>query len=229
MIEFEDVSKIYKKKFIAVKNINLKIDKGEFVFLVGKSGAGKTTMVKLLLKEIDPSSGKIYYSGDNITKIRRHKIAEYRNKIGFIFQDYKLLPGKNVYQNVAFAMEVIGEKNSSIKHRVPIVLDMVGLSKKIYSNLEELSGGELQRVAIARAIINNPEVIVADEPTGNLDPMTSKVIMEIFDDINAKTNATVIMATHDKDIVNRMGKRVIEIKHGVICRDEENGRYENEI
>lgn len=227
MIEFKDISKIYKKEFLAINHVNLKIDEGEFVFLVGKSGAGKTTLVKLLLKEIEPSSGKIFYHDEDITKIRRQHIARYRRQIGFVFQDYRLIPKKNVFENVAFAMEIIGQSRKNIRREVPTVLNMVGLASKAKNYPEELSGGEMQRVAIARAVINRPKIIIADEPTGNLDPETSVEIMKIFTEIN-KRGTTLIMATHDREIVNRMQKRVIELKKGSVIRDIEAGGYAHE-
>ncbi|MGB4438681.1 MAG: cell division ATP-binding protein FtsE, partial [Sedimentibacter sp.] len=199
MIEFNNVSKIYKKEFTAVKNINLKIDSGEFIFIVGKSGAGKSTLIKLLLREINPSDGVITYNGQDITKIRKRNVAEHRRKIGFVFQDYRLLPKMTVYENIAFAMEMICCNSKNIRREVPLVLSMVGLSDKAKHYPDELSGGEQQRVAIARAVINKPETIIADEPTGNLDPETSKGIMRILTEIN-KRGTTVIMATHDINI-----------------------------
>ncbi|MEL7647810.1 MAG: cell division ATP-binding protein FtsE [Sedimentibacter sp.] len=227
MIEFNNVSKIYKKEFTAVKNINLKIDNGEFVFFVGKSGAGKSTLIKLLLREISPSEGTIIYNKQDINKIRKRNVAEYRRKIGFVFQDYRLLPRLTVYENVAFAMEMICCNSKTIRREVPLVLSMVGLSDKAKHYPDELSGGEQQRVAIARAVINKPETIIADEPTGNLDPETSKEIMKILTEIN-KRGTTVIMATHDREIVNQYQKRVIELKSGVIIRDIKAGGYVNE-
>lgn len=227
MIEFNNVTKTYKKDFTAVKNINLKIDPGEFIFIVGKSGAGKSTLIKLLLKEINPSEGFIKYNDFDITKIRKRNIAVYRRKIGFIFQDYRLLPKLTVYENVAFAMEMICCSPKNIRREVPLVLSMVGLSDKAKSYPDELSGGEQQRVAIARAVINKPETIIADEPTGNLDPDTSKGIMKILTEIN-KRGTTVIMATHDKEIVNKYQKRVVELKKGMIIRDIKAGGYINE-
>ena len=227
MIEFNNVTKIYKNEFTAVKNINLKIDKGEFLFIVGKSGAGKSTLIKLLLREINPTEGIITYNNQNITKIRRRNIAEYRRNIGFIFQDYRLLPKSTVYENVAFAMEMICCNAKNIRREVPLVLSMVGLSDKAKYYPDELSGGEQQRVAIARAVINKPETIIADEPTGNLDQETSKEIMKILTEIN-KRGTAVIMATHDRDIVNQYQKRVIELKQGVIIRDMKAGGYSND-
>ena len=228
MFEFIDVSKIYKKEFLAVNNINLKITPGEFVFLVGKSGAGKSTLVKLLLKEENPTNGTILYKGENITKIRRRNVSDYRRKIGFVFQDYRLLPKMTVYENVAFAMEIIGTSSKTIRREIPTVLTMVGLADKAKSYPDELSGGEKQRVAIARAVVNRPETIIADEPTGNLDPDTSQEIMKIFTEINRR-GTTMIMATHDKEIVNKMQKRVIELKKGCIIRDIKSGGYNNEF
>ncbi|WP_312700118.1 cell division ATP-binding protein FtsE [Sedimentibacter sp.] len=227
MIEFNNVTKIYKNEFTAVKNINLKIEKGEFLFIVGKSGAGKSTLIKLLLREINPTEGIITYNNQNITKIRRRNIAEYRRNIGFVFQDYRLLPKSTVYENVAFAMEMICCNAKNIRREVPLVLSMVGLSDKAKYYPDELSGGEQQRVAIARAVINKPETIIADEPTGNLDQETSKEIMKILTEIN-KRGTAVIMATHDRDIVNQYQKRVIELKQGVIIRDMKAGGYSND-
>ncbi len=227
MIEFNNVSKIYKNEFTAVKNINLKIEKGEFLFIVGKSGAGKSTLIKLLLREINPTEGIITYNNQNITKIRKRNIAEYRRNIGFIFQDYRLLPKLTVYENIAFAMEMICCNAKSIRREVPLVLSMVGLSDKAKYYPDELSGGEQQRVAIARAVINKPETIIADEPTGNLDQETSKEIMKILTEIN-KRGTAVIMATHDREIVNRYQKRVVELKQGVIIRDMKQGGYNND-
>jgi len=227
LIEFNNVTKVYKNEFTAVKNINLKIEKGEFLFIVGKSGAGKSTLIKLLLREINPTEGIITYNNQNITKIRKRNIAEYRRNIGFIFQDYRLLPKLTVYENVAFAMEMICCNAKNIRREVPLVLSMVGLSDKAKYYPDELSGGEQQRVAIARAVINKPETIIADEPTGNLDQETSKEIMKILTEIN-KRGTAVIMATHDREIVNQYQKRVIELKQGVIIRDMKTGGYSND-
>ena len=227
MIEFNNVTKIYKKTFTAVKDINLKIDKGEFIFIVGKSGAGKSTLIKLLLREISPSDGIITYNNQDINKIRKRNVAAYRRNIGFIFQDYRLLPKMTVYENIAFAMEMICCQAKNIRREVPLVLSMVGLSDKAKYYPDELSGGEQQRVAIARAVINKPETIIADEPTGNLDTETSKEIMKILTEIN-KRGTTVIMATHDREIVNHYQKRVIELKNGAIIRDINSGGYSDE-
>ncbi len=228
MFEFIGVSKIFKKEFVAVNDINLKINPGEFVFLVGRSGAGKSTLVKLLLKEEDPTAGKILYKGNDIAKIRRRGVPTYRRNIGFIFQDFRLLSKMTVYENVAFAMEIIGTSSKTIRREIPTVLSMVGLADKSKSYPDELSGGEKQRVAIARAVINRPEIIIADEPTGNLDHDTSLEIMKIFTEINRR-GTTLIMATHDREIVNKLQKRVIEIKKGSIIRDIKSGGYQSEF
>lgn len=227
MIEFNNVTKTYKKTFTAVKDINLKIDNGEFLFIVGKSGAGKSTLIKLLLREISPTSGIITYNNQDINKIRKRNVAAYRRHIGFIFQDYRLLPKMTVYENIAFAMEMICCQAKNIRREVPLVLSMVGLSDKAKYYPDELSGGEQQRVAIARAVINKPETIIADEPTGNLDTETSKEIMKILTEIN-KRGTTVIMATHDREIVNHYRKRVVELKNGTIIRDIKVGGYSDE-
>ncbi len=227
VIEFNNVTKIYKKTFTAVKDIDIKIDKGEFIFIVGKSGAGKSTLIKLLLREISPSDGIITYNNQDINKIRKRNVAAYRRNIGFIFQDYRLLPKMTVYENIAFAMEMICCQAKNIRREVPLVLSMVGLSDKAKYYPDELSGGEQQRVAIARAVINKPETIIADEPTGNLDTETSKEIMKILTEIN-KRGTTVIMATHDREIVNHYQKRVIELKNGAIIRDINSGGYSDE-
>ncbi|MCT4507654.1 MAG: cell division ATP-binding protein FtsE [Tepidibacter sp.] len=227
MIEFKDVSKSYKNGKLALFNINLKIDKGEFVFLVGSSGAGKSTFIKALLKEEEITSGKIFVNGNDIGNIQKRKIPKYRRSVGIVFQDFRLLPNKTVYENVAFAMEIIGQSNKNIRRRVPFVLGMVGLSEKAKSYPSELSGGEQQRVSIARAIVNNPSIIIADEPTGNLDPQTANEIMNIITDINRR-GTTIIMATHASDLVDRMRKRVIALKNGIVIKDEERGSYEYE-
>ncbi len=227
MIQFCNVSKMYKHDFAAVKNIDLNIDPGEFLFIVGKSGAGKSTLIKLLLKEINPTEGIIKYKEQDVTRIRKRNIAEYRRRIGFVFQDYRLLPKLTVYENIAFAMEMICCASKNIRREIPIVLSMVGLSDKAKYYPDELSGGEQQRVAIARAIVNKPETIIADEPTGNLDPETSAEIMKIFNEIN-KRGTTVIMATHDREIVNKYQRRIVELKNGVIIRDIKAGGYVDE-
>ncbi len=228
MIEFQNVDKEYDNNVRALKNINFKINKGEFVFLVGSSGAGKSTLIKLLLKEEEPSSGRIILNNMDITKVKNRRIPYIRRNIGVVFQDFRLLPNKTVYENVAFAMEIIGAHPKEIRRKVPMVLSMVDLSKKASSFPDQLSGGERQRVSIARAIVNSPPVLIADEPTGNLDPDTAWEIMRVLTDINGR-GTTVLMATHAKDIVNSMKKRVVEIHEGRLIRDEQKGGYGNEI
>lgn len=227
MIEFKNVSKIYNKNVKALTNVDLTIDSGEFVFLVGPSGAGKSTFIKMLLKEVDPTSGTIVMNGTGLDIVKRKEIPYYRRKIGMIFQDFRLIPSLNVYENVAFAMRVVEASPKEIRKRVPMVLSLVGLSNKYKMFPNELSGGEQQRVSMARAIVNNPQVLIADEPTGNLDPETASEIMALIDDIN-KAGTTVIMATHAKDIVDDMKRRVIAIDKGEVVRDEKKGGYEDE-
>ena len=210
MIEFRNVSKVYNKNVKALTNVNINIDKGEFVFLVGPSGAGKSTFIKMLLKEVEPSTGNIVMGNEDLSKIKRRQIPYHRRKIGMVFQDFRLIPTLNVYENVAFAMRVVGASPKEIRKRVPMVLSLVGLSNKYKMFPTELSGGEQQRVSIARAIVNNPKVLIADEPTGNLDPETAKEIMELIDDIN-KAGTTVVMATHAKEIVNSMKKETYKL------------------
>ena len=228
MIEFRNVSKVYNKNVKALTNVNINIDKGEFVFLVGPSGAGKSTFIKMLLKEVEPSTGHIVMGNEDLSKIKRRQIPYHRRKIGMVFQDFRLIPTLNVYENVAFAMRVVGASPKEIRKRVPMVLSLVGLSNKYKMFPTELSGGEQQRVSIARAIVNNPKVLIADEPTGNLDPETAKEIMELIDDIN-KAGTTVVMATHAKEIVNSMKKRVIAIDKGEVVSDVQKGGYEYEV
>ena len=228
MIEFRNVSKVYNKNVKALTNVNINIDKGEFVFLVGPSGAGKSTFIKMLLKEVEPSTGNIVMGNEDLSKIKRRQIPYHRRKIGMVFQDFRLIPTLNVYENVAFAMRVVGASPKEIRKRVPMVLSLVGLSNKYKMFSNELSGGEQQRVSIARAIVNNPKVLIADEPTGNLDPETAKEIMELIDDIN-KAGTTVVMATHAKEIVNSMKKRVIAIDKGEVVSDVQKGGYEYEV
>ena len=227
MIEFKNVSKVYDNNVKALSNVNIKIDAGDFVFLVGPSGAGKSTFVKMLLKEIEPSEGQIIVDGIELSKIKRKKVPFHRRKIGMVFQDFRLIPSLNVYENVAFAMRVLEASPSEIKKQVPIALSLVGLSNKQKMFPNQLSGGEQQRVSIARAIVNKPLVLIADEPTGNLDPETAKEIMALIEDIN-RSGTTVVMATHAKEIVDDMQKRVIAIDKGQVVRDEEKGGYEYE-
>ncbi len=224
MIEFKKVTKIYDNNVIALSNIDITIEKGEFIFLVGPSGAGKSTFIKMLLKEVEPTTGSVIINNLDITKLTRKDIPYYRRKIGVVFQDFRLIDTFNVYENVAFAMKVIEASPKDIKKKVPLVLDLVGLSKKHKAFPSELSGGEQQRVSLARAIVNNPALLIADEPTGNLDPETAVGIMEVLNDIN-KAGTTIVMATHAKDIVDSMKKRVLAIEKGVVARDEQRGRY----
>lgn len=227
MIEFKSVSKIYDNNVKALSDVNVTIDSGEFVFLVGPSGAGKSTFIKMILKEVDPTSGSITAAGQNLAEITRGKTPYYRRKIGMVFQDFRLIPTLNVYENVAFAMKVVEASPKEIRRRVPMVLSLVGLSHKYKMFPNELSGGEQQRVSLARAIVNNPAVLICDEPTGNLDPQTASEIMELLEDINS-AGTTILMATHAQEIVNDMKKRVIAIDRGEIVRDEERGRYTDE-
>ncbi len=218
MIEFSNVTKTYNSN-IGIENVSVKINQGDFVFLVGPSGAGKSTFVKLILKEINPDSGSIKIKDREITTMANKDIPELRRNIGMVFQDFRLLPKKTVYENVAFAMEVIHRTPRSIKRHVPQALSLVGISDKADRYPDELSAGEQQRVAIARAIINNPRMLIADEPTGNLDPETAWEIMMLLNQINKK-GTTIVMVTHSKDIVDKMGKRVIAIENGHIVRDD---------
>lgn len=227
MIEMYNVSKHYPNGVVALDNIHISIDKGEFVFLVGQSGAGKSTFMKLLLKEEDPSEGKISLDGQDVTRLHRRRIPYLRRKMGVVFQDFRLLPNKTVYENVAFAMEILSAKPREIRQEVPMILSMVGLSDKSKHYPNQLSGGEQQRVSIARAMINNPPLLIADEPTGNLDPDTSWEIMKLLRQINRR-GTTILMATHDKEIVNTMRRRVVTLEQGRIVRDHDKGGYEHE-
>lgn len=227
MIEFKGVGKKYDNGVRALSDINISIDDGEFVFIVGTSGAGKSTLLKLILKEENPTEGKIYLAGQDITNVRNRKIPYIRRNVGVVFQDFRLLENKTVYENVAFAMEIIGSDSKKMRRTVPMVLGLVGLSDKAHFYPNELSGGEHQRVAIARAIVNNPPVLIADEPTGNLDPETSWDIMEVLENINGQ-GTTVLMATHADSIVNKMKKRVITIEDGRVANDEKEGGYSYE-
>ncbi len=225
MIKLENVTKVYKGEHVALRDATLGIDKGECVFLVGASGSGKSTFIRLLNREEVPEHGTIYVAGKDLGTLGRWKVPYLRRNIGYIFQDFKLLPNKTVAENVAFALEVIGKPRHVIKKQVPAILELVGLSEKMSDFPSELSGGEQQRVSIARAFVNRPLILLADEPTGNLDPQTSVGIMRLLDRIN-RTGTTVVMATHDRGIVDTMRRRVIELDRGVIVRDQARGVYE---
>ena len=222
MISLEHVSKSYAAGIPALNDVNITIDDGEFVFVVGDSGSGKSTLIKLLLKELDPSEGTISVNGHRLNKIRRRHIPKFRRNIGVVFQDFRLLEDRNVYENVAFAQRVIGESNRTIKKNVPAMLSMVGLAAKYRSFPRQLSGGEQQRVAIARALINEPNILLADEPTGNLDNNNAWETMKLLEEINEK-GTTVIVVTHNMEIVKAMNKRVITINKGVVVSDEKGG------
>jgi len=224
MIKLESVTKVYKGEVLALHEASCDIQKGEFVFLVGPSGSGKSTFLRLLNKEEDPDKGQIFVAGKDIGRLSRWRVPYLRRNIGSIFQDFKLLPNKTVAQNVAFAHEVIGRPKHVVKTQVPAILELVGLQKKMHNLPHELSGGEQQRVSIARAFVNRPLILLADEPTGNLDPATSVGIMRLLDRIN-KTGTTVVMATHDRGIVDTMRRRVIELDRGQIVRDQLRGVY----
>ena len=223
-----DVSKVYPGGSMALQDVNVHIEPGEFVFVVGPSGAGKSTFIKMLFREVLPTTGSIFVNGVDILSLTPKEIPFLRRQLGIIFQDYRLLPDRTVFENVAFAMQVIEAPHRKIKRQVMNVLDLVGLRHRANAYPNELSGGEQQRIAIARAIVNDPVFVIADEPTGNLDPETSWDIMEIFKEINA-TGTTIVMATHDKEVVDAMGKRVIAIEKGRIVRDEKEGVYGYEI
>ena len=224
MIQFINVSKEYQNGTVGLKNIDLKIEEGEFVYLVGASGAGKSTFTKLLIREILPTQGNILVNGKSITRLKSRAIPQYRRNIGFIFQNYRLLSDRTAAENIAFAIEVLGVGKREVERKVDYALHVVGLTARKNHFPDEMSGGEQQRVAIARAIVNNPKIIIADEPTGNLDPQTASGIMDILNDINIK-GATIIMATHDSNIVNRSSHRVIELSHGQLVRDDRQGGY----
>ena len=228
MIKLEHVSKSYSAGIPALNDVNLEIEDGEFVFIVGDSGSGKSTMIKLLLKELEPSAGTITINGKNLGRIRRRQIPKFRRNIGVVFQDFRLLKDRNVYENIAFAQKVIGESTRNIKKKVPSFLSMVGLAAKYRSYPKELSGGEQQRVAIARALINEPSILLADEPTGNLDNNNAWEIMKLLEEVNNR-GTTVIVVTHNMEIVKVMKKRVITVQKGVIVSDSKAGdtAYEN--
>ena len=225
MIRFENVSKIYdNQRRAALNEVDVEIEKGEFVFLVGASGSGKSTFLRLILREQRPTAGHVYVAGRELNRLHSWKIPGMRRQIGTVFQDFRLLPNKTVHENVAFALQVIGKPSSVIRRVVPEVLDLVGLDGKADRMPDELSGGEQQRVAVARAFVNRPKILIADEPTGNLDPATSVGIMKLLDRIN-RSDTTVLMATHDSTIVDQMRKRVIELDDGGVVRDQSRGVY----
>jgi cell division transport system ATP-binding protein len=227
MVTLEHVSKSYSAGIPALNDVSLHIDEGEFVFIVGDSGSGKSTLIKLLLKELEPTEGTITINGKDIHKIRRRQIPKFRRNIGVVFQDFRLLKDRNVYDNVAFAQKVIGEPNRNIRRKVPVMLSMVGLAPKYRSFPKELSGGEQQRVAIARALINEPKILLADEPTGNLDNNNAWEIMKLLEEINRR-GTTVLVVTHNMEIVKVMKKRVITVKKGVIVSDSKMGGFDED-
>jgi cell division transport system ATP-binding protein len=225
-IEIKNCSKIYKNGVTAIADLDLEIAKGEFVFIIGQTASGKSTLIKMLYREEKPTSGEVIVGGINVAKLRNSKVYKLRRKIGVVFQDFKLLPKLTVYENVAFGLETLGLKEQEIKPKVLKALEAVGLKDRTRSFPYQLSGGEQQRVCLARAIVNDPKLLICDEPTGNLDPETSKEIMDVISSINKDMGTTIVMATHDKDIVNRMKKRVVTIDHGVKVSDKERGSYQ---
>ena len=224
MIEFQNVSKKYDNGVLALNNVNVKIDKGDFVFIIGPSGAGKSTFIKAVLKEVNVTDGHVLVDHQDITKLHRRRVPYLRRKVGVVFQDFRLLPNKTVYENIAFAMEILGTPHRNIRKQVPMILALVGLTGKGNFYPNQLSGGEQQRVSIARSMINNPPILIADEPTGNLDPDTSWEIMKVLRTINRR-GTTILMATHDREIVDIMKKRVIALENGQIARDDKVGVY----
>ena len=227
MIELKNVTKEYSKGHAALNGVSVKIEKGEFVFIVGDSGSGKSTLIRLIMKELDPAEGTIIVNGQNLNRMKHRNIAKYRRGLGVVFQDFRLLNDRNVYENIAFALRVTETPSRVIKRKVPAALSLVGLAQKYKSNPKELSGGEQQRVAIARAIVNEPAILLADEPTGNLDPTNSWEIMSLLKEANDR-GTTVLVVTHNQEIVNEMNERVITMKQGVIVSDERKGGYTNE-
>ena len=224
-IDIKNCYKVYKNGVTAIANVSLSIDKGEFVFVTGASGCGKSTFIKMLYREEKPTKGIVMVGGINVAKLYNSKVYKLRRKLGIVFQDFKLLPKLTVYENVAFGLENLGMKNSEIKKKTLVALERVGLKEKIRSFPNQLSGGEQQRVCIARAIVNEPKLLICDEPTGNLDPKTSKEIVKVINSINKEMGTTVIMVTHDKEIVNSMKKRVITLDQGVVANDTMKGKY----
>jgi cell division transport system ATP-binding protein len=227
MIVFDTVSKVYDPDVVALRAVSFVIDKGEFVFIVGASGSGKSTLIKLLLKEVEPTEGRIMVGGRDLTRLTGGKVPALRRNVGCVFQDFKLLPSRTAAENVAYALKVQGESRTSIRRKVPEVMNMVGLAHKMNSYPDELSGGEQQRVSIARAVVNHPPLLVCDEPTGNLDPDTSVGIMQLLYRIN-RAGTTILMVTHDREMVDKMRKRVIALEGGRLARDERRGGYTSE-
>ena len=228
LIELRNVYKRYGNGVTALCDVNLTISKGEFVFVIGDSGSGKSTLIKLLYRQEKPNKGEVFVGGINVAKLRNGKVYKLRRKLGIVFQDYKLLPKMTVYENVAFALEVYGMKRDEIRRRTLKAIEQVGLKDKLRSYPNELSGGEQQRVSIARAIVNSPKILICDEPTGNLDPKMSMEVMKVIEKINTDLGTTIIMATHDKDIVNKMKKRVVVINKGLVAKDTMKGKYVDE-
>src|SRR5919112_4458458 len=224
VVEFRDVTKVYEGGSVGLERVSRKVGRGEFVFLVGPTGCGKSTCVRLLMKELDPDEGEIFISGHELGAMPRKKVPKLRRNIGVVFQDFKLLPNRTVYDNVAYSLQVIGESREAIRRKVPDILHLVGLSTKLHNYPDQLSGGEQQRVSIARAFVNHPPLLIADEPTGNLDPETSIGIMQLIYRIN-RTGTTVVVATHDREMVDKMRRRVIELKEGRVIRDERAAGY----
>ncbi len=227
MVVFENVTKIYEPDVAALRDVSFAIDKGEFIFIVGASGSGKSTIVRLVLKELEPTAGRIVVGGRDLTRLKRSKVPLLRRNVGCVFQDFKLLPNRTAAENVAYALKVQGEGGTSIRRKVPEVLNLVGLAHKMSSLPDELSGGEQQRVSIARAFVNHPPLLICDEPTGNLDPDTSVGIMQLLYRIN-RSGTTILMATHDREMVDKMRKRVIALEEGRLARDERRGGYASE-
>jgi cell division transport system ATP-binding protein len=225
VVQLEDVSKVYDGGHVGLEHVSMRVGRGEFVFLVGPTGCGKSTCIRLFMKELEPTSGSVHVAGRDLADINAKKLPYLRRNIGVIFQDYKLLPNRTVYANVAYALEVIGESRDSIRRKVPDILRLVGLSTKLHNYPDELSGGEQQRVSIARAFVNHPPLLLADEPTGNLDPETSIGIMQLIYRIN-RTGTTVVVATHDREMVDKMRRRVIELNQGRLIRDQAGGMYQ---
>ena len=224
VVRFEDVTKVYDGGSVGLEGASLKIGRGEFVFLVGPTGCGKSTCIRLLMKELEPSKGEIEIAGRTLSDMPRNRVPHLRRNIGVVFQDYKLLPNRTIYDNVAYSLQVIGESRQEIRRKVPDILRLVGLSTKLHNFPDELSGGEQQRVSIARAFVNHPPLLLADEPTGNLDPETSIGIMQLIYRIN-RTGTTVVVATHDNEMVDKMRRRVVELREGRIIRDQQSGLY----